>query len=89
VFAACARFDVAVEVNCRPERQDPPDELLDLALDHDCRVSIDTDAHAQGQLEWQAYGCDKLARLGGEVDRVVNAASADELAAWVASRPAG
>ena len=24
VFAACARFDVAVEVNCRPERQDPP-----------------------------------------------------------------
>ena len=89
VFAACARFDVAVEVNCRPERQDPPDELLDLALEHDCRVSIDTDAHAPGQLEWQAYGCDKLVRLGGDADRVVNAASADELAAWVASRPAG
>ena len=28
VFAACARFDTAVEINCRPERQDPPEELL-------------------------------------------------------------
>jgi putative hydrolase len=89
VFAACARFDVAVEINCRPERQDPPEELLALALEHGCRVSIDTDAHAQGQLEWQAYGCDKLARLGGDTDLVINAATADELAAWVASRPGG
>ena len=63
VFAACARFDTAVEINCRPERQDPPEELLALALDWDCKVSIDTDAHAPGQLEWQVYGCDKAARL--------------------------
>jgi putative hydrolase len=32
VFAACARVDTAVEINCRPERQDPPDDLLELAL---------------------------------------------------------
>ncbi len=48
VFAACARFDTAVEINCRPERQDPPDELLELALEWGCKVSIDTDAHAPG-----------------------------------------
>ena len=53
VFAACARFDTAVEINCRPERQDPPDDLLDLALEWGCRVAVDTDAHAPGQLEWQ------------------------------------
>src|SRR5213596_414902 len=64
VFAACARFDKAVEINCRPERQDPPEELLQLALDWGCKVSIDTDAHAPGQLEWQPYGCDKAARMG-------------------------
>jgi putative hydrolase len=58
VFAACARFDTAVEINCRVERQDPPDELLDLALDFGCMVSIDTDAHAPGQLEWISYGCE-------------------------------
>ncbi|MGQ0432805.1 MAG: PHP domain-containing protein [Microthrixaceae bacterium] len=87
VFAACARFDTAVEINCRPERQDPPEEILSLALDWDCKVSIDTDAHAPGQLEWQAYGCDKAARLGIEPERIVNTLPADELLAWTASHP--
>ncbi len=87
VFAACARFDTAVEINCRPERQDPPEELLAQALDWDCRVSIDTDAHAPGQLEWQAYGCDKAARLGIEPDRIVNTMPAADLLAWASSHP--
>ena len=82
VFAACARFGTAVEINCRPERQDPPEDLLQLALDWDCRISIDTDAHAPGQLEWQTYGCDKAARMGIEPDRIVNTLDADDLLAW-------
>ena len=82
MFAACARFGTAVEINCRPERQDPPEELLQLALDWDCRISIDTDAHAPGQLEWQTYGCDKAARMGIEPERIVNTMSADDLVAW-------
>ena len=72
VFAACARFDKAVEINCRPERHDPPEELLALALEWGCTVSIDTDAHAPGQLEWQPYGCDKAARCEHAVDAIVN-----------------
>ena len=87
VFAACARFDKAVEINCRPERQDPPEDLLQLALDWGCKVSIDTDAHAPGQLEWQPYGCDKAARMGIEPDEVVNTLPADDLIAWAASHP--
>lgn len=87
VFAACARFGTAIEVNCRPERQDPPEELLALALEWGCRIAIDTDAHAPGQLEWQAYGCDKAARLGATPDDVVNTMSADDLVAWTASHP--
>ena len=79
MFAACAQFDTAVEINCRPERQDPPDELLDLALEWGCKFSIDTDAHAPGQLEWQPYGCDKAARHGIELDRIVNTWAADDL----------
>ena len=82
VFAACAQFGTAVEINCRPERQDPPEELLQLALDWDCRISIDTDAHAPGQLEWQTYGCDKAARMGIEPERIVNTMTADDLVAW-------
>jgi putative hydrolase len=87
VFAACARFDTAVEINCRPERQDPPDHLLELALEWGCRLAIDTDAHAPGQLEWQAFGCDKAARHGVAPAQVVNTWSADELVEWAATHP--
>ena len=59
VFAACARFDVAVEINSRPERLDPPKRLLRLAYEAGCRVAIDTDAHAPGQLSWQPLGCER------------------------------
>jgi putative hydrolase len=87
VFAACARFDTAVEINCRPERQDPPDRLLDLALEWGCKVSIDTDAHAPGQLEWQRLGCDKAARHEIEIDRIVNTWAADDLVEWATTHP--
>ncbi|CAN5222996.1 hypothetical protein BH18ACT4_BH18ACT4_00320 [soil metagenome] len=85
VFAACARFDTAVEINCRPERQDPPEELVELALEWGCRIAVDTDAHAPGQLEWQSYGCDKAARCGVPVESIVNTMPADELVAWAGS----
>ena len=82
VFAACAQFDVAVEVNSRPERLDPPKRLLRLAIEAGCKVSIDTDAHAPGQLSWQHLGCERAYLSGVTADRVINAWSADELVAW-------
>ena len=85
IFDACARFDKAVEVNSRPERLDPPRRLLSLAIERGCRVSIDTDAHAPGQLEWQAYGCARAEECGVTAERVVNAWSAPELLAWAKS----
>ena len=57
VFEACRTFDVAVEINCRPERLDPPRRLLRQAVAQGCYFAIDTDAHAPGQLDWQAHGC--------------------------------
>jgi putative hydrolase len=85
VFAACKRFGVAVEVNCRPERLDPPKRLLRLAVEAGCLVSIDTDAHAPGQLDWLPYGCERAAACAVPVERIVNTWSADELLAWTAS----
>jgi putative hydrolase len=84
VFAACARFGVAVEINSRPERLDPPKRLLRLAVESECLFSIDTDAHAPGQLDWQANGCERAARCGVDVGRVVNSWSMDALTAWSA-----
>lgn len=87
VFAACARFGTAVEINCRPERQDPPGELLDLAIDWGCDVAIDTDAHAPGQLEWQPWGCDLAAEHGIEPARIINTWPVDELLSWASAHP--
>ncbi len=84
VFAACAQFGTAVEINCRPERLDPPRPLLDLAIEYDCWFSIDSDAHATGQLEWQPHGCDRAAERGVPIDKIINTMSADDLLAWTA-----
>jgi putative hydrolase len=86
IFAACRDNDVAVEINSRPERKDPPRNLLKLASDFGCRFSIDTDAHAPGQLEWQYIGCDRAAECGVTEDRVINTGSAGMLLNWSTSR---
>lgn len=82
VFAACEKFGVAVEINSRPERLDPPKRLLRLAVEAGCLFAVDTDAHAPGQLDWQPYGCERAAACGVPVDRIVNTRTADDLLAW-------
>ena len=81
VFAACRRFDVAVEINSRPERLDPPKRLLRLAVEAGCRFAIDTDAHAPEQLDWQMVGCERAAACGLAADTVINTLSATNLVA--------
>ena len=81
VFEACRQFNVAVEINSRPERLDPPKRLLRLAVEAGCTFTVDTDAHAPGQLEWQPYGCERAAACGVPVDRIINTLSAEELLA--------
>jgi putative hydrolase len=85
VFAACAESGTAVEINSRPERLDPPMRLLRQALAGGCSVTIDTDAHAPGQLEWLGNGCARAADAGVPLDAIVNTRSADDLLAWAAS----
>jgi putative hydrolase len=80
VFTACREHGVAVEINCRPERQDPPDDLLRLAADLGCLFAIDTDAHAPGQLYWLESGCTRAEALGIGPGRVLNARPAGGLA---------
>lgn len=82
VFEACAAHGVAVEINSRPERQDPPDELISLALEMGCLFSIDSDAHAPGQLSLLDYGAERAERLGVPPERIVTTWPLDELRAW-------
>jgi putative hydrolase len=79
VFGACREQGVAVEINCRPERMDPPDRLLGLAAEAGCRFTIDTDAHAPGQLDWLGNGTVRAEKFGIAPERVINARGADEV----------
>jgi putative hydrolase len=78
VFGACLEYGVAVEINCRPERMDPPDRLLGLAAEAGCRFAIDTDAHAPGQLDWLGNGTVRAEKFGIAPERVINTRGADE-----------
>ena len=82
VFSACAAHRTAVEMNCRPERLDPPRAMLDHAIELGCYFSISSDAHATGQLEWQPFGCDRAAERSVPIDRIINTWSVEELLAW-------
>ena len=85
VFTACLETGKAVEINCRPDRLDPPKRLLRRAYEIGCVFSIDTDAHAPGQLDWLPNGCERAALCGVEPERVVNTWAADRLLEWAAS----
>lgn len=82
VFEACAEHQVAVEINSRPERRDPPTKLLEQARDAGCLFSIDSDAHAPGQLDFLVYGCDRAEAAGIDPDRIVNTWPQERLLAW-------
>ncbi|GGF41521.1 PHP domain-containing protein [Marmoricola endophyticus] len=84
VFEACVEHDVAVEINARPERRDPPSRLIELARDLGCLFSIDSDAHAPGQLDFLAYGCARAEEFGIEADRIVNTWTRERLLTWAA-----
>ncbi len=88
VFAACARYDKAIEINCRPDRLDPPKRLLRLAVEAGCRFAIDTDAHAPGQLDWLPYGCERAARCAVPAERIVNTWPAALLLKWTTAHSA-
>jgi putative hydrolase len=79
VFTACRKHGVAVEINCRPERQDPPDHLLTIAAETGCLFAINTDAHAPGQLDWLDSGCTRAEKAGITPERVINTRPAEML----------
>lgn len=98
MFAACAESGTAVEINSRPERLDPPPSsrlrsnrgdphrrLLRQAVDAGVLFSVDTDAHAPGQLDWQVLGCARAEECGVPAERMVTTWSYDELTAWTHS----
>jgi putative hydrolase len=82
VFAACAEADVAVEINSRPERRDPPAALIKLAVDAGCLFSIDSDAHAPGHLGLIDHGAARAEANGVPAEHIVNTWPLERLLDW-------
>ncbi|MEU8825614.1 PHP domain-containing protein [Streptomyces sp. NPDC048636] len=88
VFGACAESGTAVEINCRPERLDPPRRLLREAVAAGTFFSIDTDAHAPGQLDWQINGCARAVECAVPAERIITTWTEQQLLEWTRSRKA-
>jgi putative hydrolase len=84
VIAAVREHGKAIEINCRPDRLDPPKRMLRVAVEAGCLLSIDTDAHAPGQMDWLGNGCERAALCGVDPDTVVNTWPVDRLLEWTA-----
>src|SRR5438132_7852110 len=87
VFRACERFDTAVEINSRPERLDPPNDPLALAVETGCRFALSADAHAPGQLDWQVCGADQGDVAEVAIDGLGSSGSAAEVVDWSSRLP--
>jgi len=83
VFAECAAQGVAVEINSRPERHDPPDNLIQIALDAGCLFSIDSDAHAPGHLGFVFDGAARAEAAGIPAERIITTWELPRLLDWV------
>jgi len=84
VIEACLEHGKAIEINSRPDRLDPPKRMLTVAVEAGCLFSIDTDAHAPGQLDWLRNGCERAALCGVPAERVVNTWPMERLLEWAA-----
>ena len=86
VLAAAADTGTAVEIDAFPDRQDLKVELLELARDAGCWISMGTDAHTPEEMQYLPVGLAAAISAGIPKDRIINFFSADELAAWVGER---
>src|SRR3712207_3794190 len=86
VLAACAKHQVAVEINANPYRLDLDWRWHQRALELGCMMSINPNAHSIDELDLTRWGV-VIARKGGaRRERVPNALSPEELLAFLAER---
>src|SRR5207302_5628515 len=81
IFDACARWAVALEMNCFPSRLDLPIELLSLAIKRGCAISFGSDAHSRSHLVNLCFGEAAAARFPAAL--VLNRLSYSRLKRWI------
>jgi histidinol phosphatase-like PHP family hydrolase len=82
VFGVAAELDKAVEIDAYPDRQDLSPDLVRLAAQAGCRISIGTDSHGPSQLAFIELGLASALLAGVAPERILNFLTHSELLAW-------
>lgn len=86
VLRACAKHDVAVEINAHPWRLDLDWRWHQAALDFGCMMSINPDAHSIPELDHMHWGVEMARKGGVPADRVLNAMSLADITRYLRQR---
>jgi DNA polymerase (family 10) len=87
VYEEAARTGTALEMNGSPPRLDLAVERARRAVGMGCLLSIDSDAHDIGELDYVRWGISQARRAWVEPASVINTRSRDELLAWTRGKP--
>jgi histidinol phosphatase-like PHP family hydrolase len=89
VFECAAQLDKAVEIDGYPDRPDLNVNLLRLAKEAGCRISLGTDSHGPTQLGFMEYSAAAALMAGIPRSRILNFMSTEEVTSWAASVRSG
>ena len=87
VYAEAARTGTALEMNGSPHRLDLAVERARRAVSMGCVLSIDSDAHDIGELDYVRWGISQARRAWVTPGDVVNTRSRADLLQWAAGKP--
>jgi DNA polymerase (family 10) len=86
LFEAAVEHDTVLELNANWHRLDLRDSHLRAALEHGCKIAIDTDAHDGPHFDFLIYGILTARRAGVRPADCINTWSAEALHGWLRSK---
>ncbi len=83
VLEACIDYGVALELNANPHRLDVDDREVRRCVEAGVPVAVNTDAHAEMEMEYVGYGVSTARRGWAEASDILNSWSVEELEEWL------
>lgn len=83
IFDFCKKKNIAIEINSWPERLDLPDTLVREGLKYGLKYTINTDAHANNELDGVFYGVAVARRGWCKKSDIINTFSFRKFEEWL------
>lgn len=83
IFAEVKKRSIALEINAWPQRLDLPDSLVRMAIETGVNFAVNTDAHANYQMDNMLYGVSVARRGWAEKNDIINSKVYNEMKSWL------